>query len=182
MSVESILKASHPPDVVDALLEAYKEIESNYALRKWKTSELDSGHFVEAARRLLENVLLGAYTPIGQSLPKFNDGVLAQYEKGAGHESFRILIPRVLKAIYNIRNKRGVGHVGPVSPNEIDSTLILYSAKWVLAELVRLASGFSPADVQRQLTRSLNVTFRSRGSRALGRECSRGKCQRGTRS
>ena len=112
MSVESILKASHPPDVVDALLEAYKEIESNYALRKWKTSELDSGHFVEAARRLLENVLLGAYTPIGQSLPKFNDGVLAQYEKGAGHESFRILIPRVLKAIYNIRNKRGVGHVG----------------------------------------------------------------------
>src|SRR2546425_2029562 len=149
MSVESILKASHPPDVVDALLEAYKEIESNYALRKWKASELDSGHFVEAARRLLENVLLGAYTPIGQSLPKFNDGVLAQYEKGAGHESFRILIPRVLKAIYNIRNKRGVGHVGPVSPNEIDSTLILYSAKWVLAELVRLASGFSPADVQR---------------------------------
>jgi len=149
MSVEAILKASHPAEVVDALLDAYKEIESNYALRKWKASELDSGHFVEAARRLLEKGLLGSYTPIGQSLPNFNDGVLIQYEKAAGSESFRILIPRVLKAIYNFRNRRGVGHVGPVSPNEIDSTLILYNVKWVLAEFVRLASGFSTDDVQR---------------------------------
>ena len=149
MSIESILKAGHPHDVVDTLLDAYKEIESNYALRKWKASELDSGHFVEAARRLLENALFGKYTPIGVSLSNFHDGVLTQYEQATGNESFRILIPRVLKAIYNIRNKRGVGHVGPVSPNEIDSTLILYSVKWVLAEFVRLASGFTPAEVQR---------------------------------
>src|ERR1041385_8521434 len=127
MSIESILKAGHPSDVVDALLTAYKEIESNYALRKWKASELDSGHFVEASRRLIENSLFGNYTPIGQSLPNFNDTVITRYENAAGDESYRILIPRVLKAIYNIRNKRGVGHVGPVSPNEMDSTLILYN-------------------------------------------------------
>jgi len=149
MNVEAILKAHYPPDLVQALLDAYKEIENNYALGKWKASELDSGHFVEAARRLVENALLGSYTPIGHQLSHFNDVVLKQYEQAAGDESFRMLIPRVLKAIYNIRNKRGVGHVGSVSPNEMDSTLILYSAKWVLAEFVRLASGSKPGDVQR---------------------------------
>lgn len=149
MNIEAILKANYPASLAEALLDAYKEIEKNYAVGKWKASELDSGHFVEAARRLVENALLGTYTPIGQQLPNFNDVVLKQYEQAAGYEPLRILIPRVLKAVYNIRNKRGVGHVGPVSPNEMDSTLILYSAKWVLAEFVRLASGSNPGDIQR---------------------------------
>jgi hypothetical protein len=41
--------------------------------------------------------------------------------------------------LYDIRNKRGVGHAGgDVNPNQMDATVILYEAKWLVAELVRL--------------------------------------------
>ena len=148
MTPESLLKSKYPGELVDALLQAYKEIESNFVLRKWKASELDAGHFVEAARRIIESELTGKFTPISQKLNNFSEAVLKSYEQASGDESLRILIPRVLKAIYNIRNKRGVGHIGSVSPNEMDSTLILYSTKWVLAEFIRLASGIASDKAQ----------------------------------
>jgi hypothetical protein len=136
--------------LVEALIEAYTEIESNYALRKWKARELDAGHFVEAARRLLEFELFEkTYTPIGTDLPRFTDQELKRYEQGKGDEAFRIHIPRALRTVYGIRNKRGIAHVGPVSPNEMDATLILYNVKWVLAELIRQASGLSPDATQK---------------------------------
>ena len=121
--VEAILKGRYPHDLIDALLSAYQEIEQNYALAKWKASELDAGHFVEAARRLLEHELLGKATPLSAGLSKFNDAALKTYENAKGDDSFRMLIPRVMWGVYGIRNKRGVGHVGAVSPNQMDSNL-----------------------------------------------------------
>jgi hypothetical protein len=51
----------------------------------------------------------------------------------------RITIPRVLVALYEIRNNRGVGHVGgDVDPNHMDATFVQAAARWVVAELVRL--------------------------------------------
>jgi hypothetical protein len=148
MNIEPILATQFPSDVVRALLEAYKEIESNFAIEKWKASELDAGHFVEAARRMIEHKLFGISTPIGISLAHFNDAELRRYEQGSGDDSYRMLIPRALKAVFNVRNKRGIGHLGAVSANEMDATYILYSTKWILAEFVRLASGLSPDKTQ----------------------------------
>lgn len=148
MTIASELKRKFPADLCDALLDAYKEIEENFFIQKWKATELDAGHFVEASRRLVEQELFGSYTPIGKGLPNFNDLELRRYENAAGEESLRILIPRVLKSIYNVRNKRGIGHLGLISANEMDSTLILYSVKWVLAEFVRLATGSDPNATQ----------------------------------
>jgi len=147
------LLASLPEELINALLSSYTEIESNFVHRKWKVSELDAGHFVEAARRIVEHKLIGNYTAIGKDLPKFTDQVLVQYEQRSGDETYRILIPRVLRAIYGVRNKRGVGHLGKVSPNEMDATLILYNVKWVLAEIMRLESGLTPEETQRAVDR-----------------------------
>lgn len=151
MTIKTALKTKYPADVCDALLEAYREIEENFSLQKWKTAELDAGHFVEASRRLLEHELFGIYTPIGKSLPTFSDGELKRYESAQGDESLRMLIPRVLKSIFNIRNKRGIGHLGVISANEMDATLILYNVKWVLAEFVRLATDTNPHETQRMI-------------------------------
>jgi len=144
MNVRSLLLVCYPGELVDLLVSYFKEIERNYRLEKWKSSELDSGHFVEVARRVIEHQLLGSYTPIDKSIGSFNSGVMAKYESAKGNESYRIIIPRVLYAMYCVRNKRGVGHVGAVSPNKMDAALILNSAKWVLAELVRLSGQSHP--------------------------------------
>ena len=53
--------------------------------------------------------------------------------------SFQILIPRVLPALYEIRNNRGVGRVGgDVDPNHMDATFVLSCCNWEMAELVRV--------------------------------------------
>lgn len=167
MNIETILKLIYPPGLVDVLLTAYKDIESNYALRKWKASELDAGHFVEAVRRIIDDSLFSSYVPIDTKLPNFTDAELKRYELGVGDESLRLLIPRALKAIYNIRNKRGVGHIGKISPNEMDATYILYSAKWILADLIRIASNSTADDAQKIIDevveRRLSVLWKHEG-------------------
>ena len=146
--VNKILEFAFGSEIANNILDAYQEIQSNYILRKWKPSELDAGHFVESVRRAIEKELFNNYTPFNQGLINFNDAVLQSYERASGNESFRILIPRALKSIYNIRNKRGVGHGGTVSPNEMDATYILYTVKWVLAEIIRLKSKLSISETQ----------------------------------
>jgi hypothetical protein len=53
--------------------------------------------------------------------------------------SVRIQVPRMLIALYEIRNNRNVGHVGgDVDPNHMDAVCVLQMAKWVVAELLRI--------------------------------------------
>ena len=148
-TAKRVLTDAYGTELGNAILQAYIEIHRNYALGNWKPSELDAGHFVEAVRRAIENELFGQYTPISGKLEPFHDGVLKQYEQQSGApDTFRIYIPRALKAIYNVRNNRGVGHLDEISPNEMDATYILYASKWVLAELIRAKADLKPQETQ----------------------------------
>jgi hypothetical protein len=47
-------------------------------------------------------------------------------------------------ALYDLRNKRGVGHVGgDVDPNHMDAAAIAAMGDWLLGELVRMFHGVS---------------------------------------
>lgn len=149
--IKTHLISKYPEELVDSLLAAYVEVLTNYRIEKWKPSELDAGHFVEAARRIIEKELFGKFTPLSKSMGSFSPTVLSKYESASGDETFRILTPRVLFSIYCIRNKRGVGHISLISPNKLDATYILNSTKWVLAELIRVAIS-ADADEAHELT------------------------------
>jgi hypothetical protein len=137
--VEAIFKGrGYPDDIVTELLRSYEELKLNYHLRKFKPSELEGGFFVEMVRRILEIELYQNTILTTQQLTQFNDAAIQHYEQGAGDLALRRHIPRVLRSIYNLRNNRGVGHVGPVQPNVMDSTYIMSAADWVMAELIRL--------------------------------------------
>jgi hypothetical protein len=57
----------------------------------------------------------------------------------SGEKSLRILVPRLISSLYEIRNNRNVGHIGAdINPNHIDAMLMLYASKWIIAEFVRL--------------------------------------------
>ena len=125
------------------MVSTFVEVEKNFFLRAWKTSELDSGHFVEAARRFIEHRLSGKYLAVGKTLPNLNFDELKRLESLTGPESYRLHVPRALLAIYGLRNKRGVGHLSVVSPNYLDATFILCTCKWVLGEFLRTESKLS---------------------------------------
>lgn len=151
MTLFDIVEKASDRSLATAITESYLELERNFFIGSWKTSVLDAGHFVEAIRRFIELKLFGKYTPIGKSLSNFNEQTMKKYESATGDEAYRIHIPRVLLSIYGIRNKRGVGHLSHIRPNQIDATLILHSAKWVLAELVRINSSLPTAQTARLL-------------------------------
>lgn len=142
--IKAILVTKFSNELVDALLNAYIEVVTNYRIEKWKPSELDAGHFVEISRRIIETEIFGSSKSLSESLGSFNQQVLNRYESASGDESFRILMPRVLFSVYCVRNKRGVGHISSISPNKLDATFILNAVKWVLAELVRLSGASNP--------------------------------------
>lgn len=136
------LQARLPSELVDALLSSYEEIKQNFYLGKHEPSELNGGKFVEACIRILQyETNSGKYTAIGISIWNLI-GMLRDFEQipsANARESFRIHLPRTLLAMYNVRNKRGVGHLGgDVNPNRVDASLLVACADWVMAELFRI--------------------------------------------
>jgi len=146
--IRKVLESRFPLEVAEHVVKSFRNVEQNYRLEKWKTSELDAGHFVEAVRRLIEHELTGSFTPFASELGSFSPQVLTKFENNSGPEELRILVPRVLYAMYCVRNKRGVGHLAAVAPNKLDATFLLHSSKWVLGELLRISSESSPDEAK----------------------------------
>lgn len=130
-----------PKGLRDELLDAYGEIVTNYREGRWKASELDAGWFCEIVYTILDGHLDGDKYPAKASKPRsFDRACKALENKPPSYsDSARLTIPRVLVGLYDVRNRRGVGHVGgDVSANRMDASLLLHSCQWVMAELVRM--------------------------------------------
>lgn len=167
------LKRVFPGDLVDALLESYVEIKTNFITQKWEPSELNGGKFVEATVRIIQFVLNGTNTPIGTSI-RNTFAELQSFERSSSTflDSYRLHIPRCLGTIYNIRNRRGVGHLsGDVNPNKADSLLIITISEWVLAELYRINYNVSLSDAQNLVnvlvSRKLELVFDLNGIKRI---------------
>jgi hypothetical protein len=132
-----------PTTLRDDLLNAFNEITKNYRERRWEPSELNGGKLCEAVYTICKGWLEGGSYPARAEKPsRFPNKcweMESVYQKVPDSRSARILIPRMMMGMYDIRNNRGVGHVGAeVDPNHMDATAVLYMAKWLMAELVRL--------------------------------------------
>lgn len=138
----------YPSNLIDQLLETYSEIKRNYFLGNHRPSEVEGGRFAEVVFRLLEHRTKGKHTAIGQQLDTETIiRVLAQLPVGSFPDSIRLHIPRTLRVIYDIRNKRDAAHLADgIDPNLQDTTIVATCADWILAELVRLHHNCSAAD------------------------------------
>lgn len=140
--VRKDLESALPLELVDALISSYGEIKQNFYLGRHEPSELNGGKFVEACVRILQyETSAGKYTALGSQIRNVIDELrcFERVPSTTAIESFRIHIPRALAAVYNVRNKRGVGHLGgDVNPNSADAALVVACADWVMAELLRV--------------------------------------------
>jgi hypothetical protein len=135
------LEKNFSKELLDKLFEAYQLLNENYYQGKHRPCCHEAGRFAETALRMLQETTTGKYTPLGKSLPKFCNEVKS-LENADAHkfpQSIRLQIPRTLQVIYDIRNKRDVGHVGgDVDANFTDATLSLTCCNWVLTEFIRI--------------------------------------------
>ena len=141
--------AGIPSGLRDPLLAALNEITTNFAAHRWEPSELNGGKLCETAYTILRSHADGTWATKPSKPNDFKQACLDMelVPKAAFPQSVRITTPRLLMALYEIRNNRGVGHAGSaVDPNHMDATLVLAGAKWVVAELVRIFHGVTTAE------------------------------------
>lgn len=138
--------------LVDELLEAYAEAKRRYHLGDLRPQEVEGGRFSEAVFRVLQDVCGHQVTPLGKQLPTV-DVLLRTFENSVCRpDAVRMHIPRTLRLIYDIRNKRDAAHLGDgIDPNLQDATLVIANMDWVVAELVRLYHGVGPDEAQRTI-------------------------------
>jgi hypothetical protein len=130
--------ATLPPGLRNDLLDSFNEIVRNYRERRWEPAELNGGKLCEAAYTIIRGRIEGSY-PARSRKPRDLLRACRDIERESWPErSVRIQIPRMITALYEIRNNRGVGHAGgDVNPNHMDATAVLYVSKWLVGELVR---------------------------------------------
>lgn len=121
------------------LLDSFGKIVQNYSERRWEPAELNGGKLCEVAYSIVRGKAAGKY-PARASKPKNMVLACQQMEQETSEpRSIRIQIPRMIVALYEVRNNRNVGHVGgDVDPNHMDAVCVLQMSKWMLAELVRV--------------------------------------------
>jgi hypothetical protein len=141
--------AALPSGLRAPLLDEYRSITKNFLEHRWSPSELSGGKFCEIVYTVLDGYAAGKYAAVPHKPADFVSACRRLESHGHVPRSFQILIPRLLPALYEIRNNRGVGHVGgDVDPNHMDAVAVLSMANWAMAELVRVFHAVSVAEAQ----------------------------------
>jgi hypothetical protein len=149
--LEGGLKKHFDSKLVDELLAAYEHAKDNFHLGGLRLSAVEGGRFCEAAFRMLEQATTTRFTPLNKQLDTtriISD--LANLPSGQTPDSIRLHIPRMLRVIYDIRNKRDAAHLADgIDPNLQDAALVASNLDWVLGEFVRLYHDVSANEAQK---------------------------------
>ena len=132
------------------LIDEFSDIVNNFMERRWLPAELSGGRFCEIVYTILESYPSGSYPSSPKKPRNFVDACRRLENNSSIPRSFQILIPRLLPALYEIRNNRNVGHVGgDVDPDHMDSSAVVSISSWILAELIRVFHGIATEEAQK---------------------------------
>ncbi|MGA3069087.1 MAG: hypothetical protein ABSD43_02630 [Terracidiphilus sp.] len=151
MIVATAALAAVPKGLREPLIAEYKSIVQNFMEHRWLPSELGGGRFSEIVYTILDGQAKKAYASGPKKPANFQQACQKLESNALPHvpRSFQILIPRILPALYEVRNNRSVGHVGgDVNPNHMDSVAVLSICNWVMGELVRVYHGLTITEAQ----------------------------------
>ena len=135
----TVVLGALPPGLRDPLVKEFNKILRNFRERRWEPAELDGGKLCEIVYSILRGHVDGSFPASPSKPPNMYDACKRLEQASGPPRSIRIQIPRMLIALYEIRNNRGVGHVGgDVDPNQQDGTVVVALSQWIMAELVRV--------------------------------------------
>lgn len=132
------------------LIEEYNKLARHYREGRWEPAELNGGKFCEIVYSILKGHVDASFPQAPYKPGNMLDDC-KKLERSTGFpRSIRIQIPRMLIALYEIRNNRNVGHVGAdVDPNHMDAAVVFSMCQWILAELVRVFHDILPEEATR---------------------------------
>jgi hypothetical protein len=154
--IKQQLENTFDRQLLDKLFESHQLLTEHYYLGRYRPCALEGGRFAEVSLRMLQQALTGTFIPLGTHITNFTDETrkLEQLERTL-KESLRIQIPRTVQVVFDIRNKRDIGHTGgDVDANYSDATFSLVACNWILTEFLRIYYT-SDIDTAQKLVNSL---------------------------
>lgn len=137
-----ILGTSFPAAHVAAELAHYEAAIREYRAGNWEASMLKSGKFLEA---VLKASLVYCGLPVLDARQFKVGKAIQDLAQTSGYDdSVRLLIPRACAFVYDIMSNRGTRHdPDKINPNKMDASVVMPVVSWILAEMIRLASGIA---------------------------------------
>lgn len=150
-ALDQALKAI-PNGLRKPLISNFEELLSEYRAGDWEKVGLKAGKICEIVYTILKGYTSGAYASAPSKPSNMVSACTALESAGSQFSRpVRIQIPRVLIALYELRNNRAIGHVsGDLDPNHMDAEFFLRGCKWVMGELIRLFTSV-PVDEAREI-------------------------------
>lgn len=138
-----------PENLRKPLFDEYNLILQNFMEQRWSPSELSGGRFCEVVFTIIDGMASGTFASAPSKPRNIVDACRSLENRTSLPRGLRILVPRILPALYEIRNNRGVGHVGgDVNPNFMDSSAVLSICSWVMSELIRVHHNLTTEQAQ----------------------------------
>lgn len=129
------------------LVERYRDVHGRFLTRQWEECLTQTGKFVEAVIRCLICHVFGEThetVAVAQEIDR-----LSNLPKDGYDAETRIHIPRVCRALYDLRSNWGGGHDSlQVSPIAMDAQFAYTGVKWLMLELMRRFSCMDRDDLQ----------------------------------
>ena len=151
-----------PVGLRDPLVEEFEQALDEYRAADWEKVGLKAGKFCEIAYCICEGHATGIYAATPSKPSNFPQACQRlEQHNGTKGRSLCMQVPKVLAALYELRNNRAIGHISAeVSPNHMDAELFLRSIKWVMGEFVRNYSQLPLADSHAVVEAVTARTFR----------------------
>lgn len=175
MSTPSLADALKPIPAVlrDPLIEEFEQALDEYRAADWEKVGLKAGKFCEIAYCVCAAHAIGTYAASPSKPGNFPQACrdLEQHNSTKGR-SLCMQVPKVLAALYELRNNRAIGHVSAdISPNHMDAELFLRGMKWIMGEFVRnysqLPLNNSHAVVEAVTARAFHMVWSSGDARRV---------------
>ncbi len=166
VELKEALKAI-PAGLRDPLIEEFNQALDEYRAADWEKVGLKAGKFCEIAFCICDGHATGSYAATPSKPSNFPQACQRlEQHNGTKGRSLCMQVPKVLAALYELRNNRAIGHVSAeVSPNHMDAEFFLRGMKWVMGELVRnysqLPLNDSHAVVEAVTARSFHMVWAS---------------------
>jgi len=133
-AIESLVGKALAREIAADFLKLRRDVASSTLERA------SAGKFVESFVQCLQEMSSGRHS----DAPNVDDYLKNRVENDTTlPDGLRLCGSRVARSIYTMRNKRNIAHKGEIDPNRIDLEFTHHGAAWIMAELVRCATGIT---------------------------------------
>ena len=142
-----VLAKKYDRSLITDLIDSYEKIQRHYFLGNFMECLLFGGHFAEIILKIL-------YFKIkGKKLSKIGNKQKIIEEIGNSSQLLseveRIIIPRLIGVVHDLRNRKRSGHATEILPTKNDALLVHRITTYVLIELLMLENGMNYQHVRR---------------------------------